>query len=254
MPQKIASAQLVMSSDQADLIRYPVYSPWVVDSQGEAILDKTLVGVAHEWMIRGRMANVDIEHDGIGVNARVCESWITDKGDSRFPIPGTWAQGMRLFDPELIEMKNSGEINGVSLLTEYPPFRTKLPTLVSSPLVAAGVTQNSVNPNVPLHSHPITINFDGNAKEIPGVTGKSLDHDHPYIYGDATEVELGHSHPVMLARLNIQYAQKVVAIGWLTNVSVLAISLVKHGANWQPIISPKSKRALEVVKLWAPVK
>lgn len=273
--RKTATVDLIRPNGSAgrnDLIYFPIYSPWVVDTQGEGVLDKTLIDCAHDWMIRGRMANVDIEHDGEPVNCRVVESWIVagDKdgrsGDSRFPIVGTWAGAMKIFDPAIVEKVEAGEINGVSLMTEYPPLRTRYPTVVSNPVRAQGVTGLSLEPGVEPHSHGVDIGFDETTWEVPGFTAESLGHWHPYQYATATEMNdvgggvgdrtagsgtgkniVPHAHRIDLNKLAVEYATKVQIVTWLTSVSVVAISLVKHGANWMPLVSLKRAMAREVI-------
>ena len=249
MLQKKATAQLIRSG-QRDLIYFPTYSPWVVDTQNEAITDVSLMQTAHDWMIRGRMANVDIEHDGVAVSCRIVENFISDKSDTRFPIAGTWANAMKIYDASIVEAIEKGFINGVSLMTEYPPIRTRYPTVVSNPVSAVGVTELSLDPDTPEHSHSLNLKFDSDTNEIPVMTGTSLGHSHLVTYGTATEMADGHAHRVDLNKLAIEYVQKLQLVTWLTDVSVIAISLVEHGANWMPLVS--LKKATEVVQ-W-PVK
>jgi hypothetical protein len=245
MLQKKATANLI-SSGQKDLIYFPVYSPFIVDTQGEGIIDKSLMAAAHDWMVRGRMANVDIEHNKIAVNCRVVESFISDKSDTRFPIAGTWGAAMKIYDSSIVDAIEAGLINGVSLLTEYPPLRTRYPTVVSNPVSAVGTTELSLDPDTPQHSHSLDMKFDGDTNEIPVMTGESLGHRHLVVYGTATEMADGHAHRIDLNKLAIEYVQKLQLVTWLTDVSVIAISLVEHGANWMPLIS--LKRATEVVQ------
>jgi len=252
MLRKIATAQLV-KSQRPDLVYFPIYSPWVVDSYDEAIMDKSLEWSAHDWMMRHRTGNVDINHDGEAVNSRVVESLISHPSDTRFPIAGTWAGAMKIFDPQIVDAVEAGVINGVSLLSEYPPLRTKMPTVVKSPVVARGVTEISLEPRVPTHSHSIELRFDQQSREVPGVTVESLAHAHPYKFMDATEMAgatqglVDHAHRICWDRLEWEYETRLQVVTWMTSLSVIAISLVDHGANGMPIVGMK-RRATEVIE------
>jgi Putative phage serine protease XkdF len=250
------------------LVYFPIYSPWVVDVQDEAITDAELMVSAHDWMLRGRMANVDVEHAGEVVNCRVVESWIvrgTEKGadgsgwSGDYPYVGTWAAGMRVYDDAIWEKIERGEINGVSLLSEYPPIRRKEPgTVVQSPVRAVGITEtwgggDGIS-NLPAHTHPVDISFDDDGEEempwftgVGGDVGKNTgyEHIHPGRYVTATELcrdkdwqgkkgMVPHAHRIGMDRLTVNYRTMVKTVSWMSGLSVIAISLVQHGANWMP--------------------
>jgi hypothetical protein len=177
MLQKRSSVPFVSvssHSSDADVVYFPIYSPWVVDTQGEAITDVELMAAAHDWMVWGRSANVDVEHDGVAVNCRVVESWVT-RGKSEFGPAGTWAGGMRIYDDGLLESIRRGEINGVSLLSEYPPVRRVEDTIVESPVRAVGDTEFGGGVGMDLHSHGVDISFDDAGDEDVGFTDEVLE-------------------------------------------------------------------------------
>lgn len=238
LQRKTATANIITTGAR-DLIYFPVYSPFTVDTQGEGILPESLMLTAHHWMASGRMANVDIQHDGIPADCRICESFISIKEDSRF-LAGTWAAAMRIFDPAVQLAVEKGLISGVSLESEYPPSRTRLPSLVNSPVLATGETELSLDPSTPEHKHAVSITFDRTANEVEFMTGESLGHVHAGRYCTGTEIEQGHAHRIDLNKLAVTYEPRLQLVTWLSDLSVIAISLVDHGANWLPLTSLKT--------------
>lgn len=252
MLRKKADAQLIRSSSR-ELIYFPIYAPWTVDTWEDAILPESLMLTAHEWMTSGRAQNVDVQHDGIQADAAICESFISIPQDPRFPMPGTWAGAMRLKDPALQAGVEMGVINGVSLEIDSDPMRedglavtrTRYPTLVANPVSAKGSTEQSFSDAIEPHVHPLGLEFDGRTRIMPTLTGETMGHKHEVFQSTATEMAQGHTHPIDFFKLDIQYVSKLQLVSWMTKLSVIAISLVEHGANWMPIT--QFKRAEEVL-------
>ncbi len=144
----------IAKSDTSELIYLPVYAPWRVDTQTEAILPEYLKLTADKFAADGRLQNIKIswqtrEHRGaVKADAEITDWLISEKGDERFPVPGTWACAIKLNDPALIQAVESGEINSVSLESEFPPKRTPLPTLISNSIAAKGYTSVPLRPFV----------------------------------------------------------------------------------------------------------
>ncbi len=94
-----------------------VYAPESVDSQGDWTDAETIRRAADEWMISGRAANVDREHDFSSLPAFVAESWLVRSGDPLFPDEkeGAWAVGIQVEDAALWDAIEAGEVEGLSL-------------------------------------------------------------------------------------------------------------------------------------------
>jgi hypothetical protein len=242
----------LISSWTRDLIYFPIYAPWTVDTWNDAILPESLANTAHHWMANGRMQNVDVQHDGIKTDAAIVESFLSIPEDPRFPVPGTWAGAMQLYDEGLIAGVEMGIINGVSLEIEadssrqagYAVTRTKLPTLVQNPVSATGQTGLPFAQGVEAHTHSLDLSFTSLTDIIPTYTSEDVGHRHGVVLGTATEIADGHTHPIDFFKLAVQYESKLLLVNWMSELSVIAISLVEHGANWMPIVS--MKRAQEV--------
>lgn len=240
----------IIPSQRKDLIYVGVYAPWRVDTQGEAILPEELEATAHDFALSDRFGNIDQEHDNVRTGCRVVESFMSVKGDTRFPVPGTWAVAIQL-TPEKAEEVEQGKIQGLSLEWKKPPVKRAYPTLVASPVFADGVTEVSLNPDVPEHTHSVQVYFDENGRIKPTISGAPNQegvpfHIHEIVLPTGTETTLQHSHRFDLepndadASIHIEYAERIQVVTYLFDLQVDWISLVEHGANWMPISAMKA--------------
>lgn len=244
MTHRIVTGQIA-KSDTAGLIYVPIYAPWRVDTQVEAILPEYLAQTALKFADDGRLSNIKIswrtkEHkDAVRADAEIVDWLISEKGDDRFPVPGTWAAAIQLKDPALISAVEKGEINAVSLESEYPPQRAPLPTLVKNPIAAKGDTDAPLSPSVSPHSHSVDLTFDEHARIVPTWTGITDNHRHLVAKPTAVEPNGDHGHPLDLQKLATDYQDTLQVVTWLSDLSVADITLVAHAASWMPIVALK---------------
>lgn len=104
-----------------------VYAPEMRDSQGDIASAEVIKEAAYGFIANG--AKVDVRHDGKALKpeqARVAETFIVQKGDSRFEgwkdysgnpveLAGSWATVLKIEDPELRAKYRKGEWQGVSM-------------------------------------------------------------------------------------------------------------------------------------------
>jgi len=91
-----------------------VYLPMVADSQGDFMTAEGIEGIAHNFMGSGKVRAIDTEHDGVPNGSFVIESFIAKTEDKTF-IPGSWVLGLKVPDPNLWTMIESGELKGLSM-------------------------------------------------------------------------------------------------------------------------------------------
>lgn len=104
-----------------------VYVPETTDAQGDIADAEVVKEAAYSYMLNG--AEVDLRHDTKALSkedAFVAESFIIQKGDSRFEgmtdlsgepvdVTGAWATVIKVNNPELRKKYSEGEWNGVSM-------------------------------------------------------------------------------------------------------------------------------------------
>lgn len=91
-----------------------VYEPMKRDSQSDFATAETIEKASHEFISSGRIANIDVAHDGRASGARVVESFIQkDAGNKDFPI-GAWVMGVQTPDAIWQDIV-AGRLNGFSL-------------------------------------------------------------------------------------------------------------------------------------------
>jgi hypothetical protein len=94
-----------------------VYSPDEVDLQGDLASADVIKDMAYNFMKNARTNNVDQQHNFIGDEGFVAESWLTKQGDTIFPSEkvGSWAVGIKVEKEETWQLVKKGEITGLSL-------------------------------------------------------------------------------------------------------------------------------------------
>lgn len=94
-----------------------VYSPDEIDLQGDTASAEVIKDMAYDFMKNARTNNVDQQHNFIGGEGFVAESWLTKTGDNVFPFEkeGSWAVGIKVEKEETWQLVKSGEITGLSL-------------------------------------------------------------------------------------------------------------------------------------------
>ena len=113
-------------TDQGELVAV-VYSPNLVDCQGDYATAEVIKQMAYDFAASGQ--GIDIRHNNQPVakeNAFVAESFIIQKGDSRFAdmkdydgkavqVEGGWGVVIKIDDEELRRLYKSGEWGGISM-------------------------------------------------------------------------------------------------------------------------------------------
>ena len=110
--------QITKADDETQRVYGIVYSPEQEDLQGDVADAETIRKAADRFMREGLQKNIDLEHSFTPEpNTYVAESWLTQKGDSRFseePV-GSWAVGIQIAKTEIWDRFKAGELTGLSL-------------------------------------------------------------------------------------------------------------------------------------------
>lgn len=164
-----------------------VYAPNIPDTDGEFMSADEIKKMAHDFIRKGRMAEVDVMHDQHAVKGvSVVESFIARDDDPLF-IPGSWVVGVQVDEPELARKIRKGELNGFSM----EAFVMKEPeqhVVLEIPLLT-GKTEKSED-----HEHDFSVTYDENGTFKGGYTNEVNGHRHMIRRSTATDVSAGHSH------------------------------------------------------------
>lgn len=161
MTQRILKAY---SSGEFHYVFGEVYAPDIVDTDGESMAASDIRKMAHDFLARGMVRALDVNHDRQSSGAVVVESFIARKGDPDF-AEGSWVLGVRMTDGPLWDAVKSGELNGFSVdaLVQLVPSDKPLPEYSA----AAGVTLEPVEQEgVTPHTHTWYIEFDASGAVI----------------------------------------------------------------------------------------
>ncbi len=173
--------------EELQIVYGEVYAPGFPDSQGDYMTAETIREMAHEFMRKGLVANIDVQHSQEQSGAYVVESFIARDDDIVF-IPGSWVLGVKVPDPMLWQMIKSGELNGFSL--DGKAIRVESMLEIAIPDTLRGETDCARG-----HSHMFHVRYDDQGNFLGGMTGPGPDgHVHKILRGTTTEDTGGHAH------------------------------------------------------------
>lgn len=164
-----------------------VYAPNRPDSDGEFMTADTIEKMAHSFVKKGRLKQVDIQHDNKTVEGiQIVESFIARKGDPDF-IPGSWVVGIHVDHTPTWNRIKKGELNGLSV--EALVGREEREVTLHLPPVISGRTTKSEN-----HEHQFFVNYSPDGDFLGGITDSVNGHRHAIKGGTVTEEADGHCH------------------------------------------------------------
>lgn len=183
---KLGSSLKKVDDDQR-LVYGEVYAPGIPDAHGDFMSAQTIQDMAHEFLRRGLVNNVDVDHNNELSGCYIVESFIAREGDGVF-IPGSWVVGVKVPDDKLWKKIKTGELNGFSL--EGSALRVDADDPIEYPNTLTGETDLANG-----HSHTFQVWFDDEGKFLGGETGPGPDgHVHRITRGTLTDKVNGHAH------------------------------------------------------------
>lgn len=183
------------SNDSLQIVYAEVYIPYRVDTDHETMTKEDVEMAAHDFLAKGRVFKIDVQHDLVESGCHVVESFIARKGWEPF-IEDAWVMGVKCTD-EVWKQIQEGDLNGFSFYgtTKKSPLKV----LVEVTKQLAGVTQKSdENGPIPPHDHSYIINFNNEGGIVSGKTDIVHEHFHAIKHGTATEEEMDHRHRIEL--------------------------------------------------------
>jgi hypothetical protein len=183
---------LVVKGDQPyqRIVMGEVYAPNRPDSDGEFMTAEEIQKMAHDFVRKQRMDQVDQQHDNEAINGvTVVESFIARKGDPDF-IPGSWVVAVHVNDEDTWNKVLKGEINGFSM--EAMVNRQEHEKELQVDDVVTGKTNTTKGDNS--HEHTFSVQYGPDGKFLGGATDVVNGHFHIIKRGTHTEAANGHMH------------------------------------------------------------
>jgi len=186
------------SDDDQQMVWGAVYVPNSLDSQGDFMNAEEIQKMAYNFVKKGDMGAIDVQHDNERVSAFVVESFLTRKGDPDFTTEGTWVVGVHIEDGDLWEAVKKGDINGFSMealvKTSFEYLEVK-----DKPSAIVGLTKIAKSDEIALHDHEFEAFYDEAGNFMGGRTSLHTDesgntHFHVIQKGVVTETSLDHAH------------------------------------------------------------
>lgn len=180
----------IKKSEQQEELRIvwaEVYAPDRPDSGGDFMTKEEIRKMAHRFMKKMALGNVDVMHDNRQVEGvQIVESFVARDDDPVF-IPGSWVVGVHIPDDNLWQRVKKGEINGFSL--EAVALTENVEVEIDFPPVVSGNTDKAED-----HVHKFYVTYDDQGNFLGGKTDEVSGHSHVIKAGTVTELENGHTH------------------------------------------------------------
>lgn len=177
---------------KGDTYKQIIYSvamvPNEIDADGEYYTVSDVEDAAHDFVRRGGMGDIDLQHGKVNIPASVVESYIVRWDSDLFP-KFAWVVGIHIVSEEHWNLVLSGEVNGLSVEVLVSPEPQVVH--VEVPGVIEGVTTEMLG-----HVHRYELKYSDTAQFLGGCTIDG-DHTHAITRGTATEVCDGHSHRLL---------------------------------------------------------
>lgn len=181
------AVQIKKCDEEQQLVYGEVYAPTVPDSQGDFMSRDEIQRMAHEFMRKGLVTKIDVQHTREESGCYVVESFIARDDDNVF-IPGSWVLGVKVPDPLVWSLVKSGELNGFSL--DGMGVRVDTVLEINVPDTITGETEESGG-----HRHKFFVKYDSDGKFLGGWTDEGPDgFRHEILRGTLTETANGHAH------------------------------------------------------------
>lgn len=178
---------VIKQEGELQIVFGEVYSPLRPDAQGEYMTADEIRKMAHEFIRKGKMGQIDVMHGNKLVSgASVVESFVADEQDARF-LPGSWVVGVHVPDPDLWSAIKKGDINGFSM--EALVTRHDQEVEVDIPPIVTGLTSKQED-----HQHKFFVAYDEKGQFKGGVTDTVNGHFHSIVAGTHTQDAAGHRH------------------------------------------------------------
>lgn len=169
------------------LVYAEVYAPDRPDVDGEYMTAEDIEAMAHDFVKKGRLDQIDIQHNNKTVKGvQAVESFIARKGDPDF-IAGAWVIGVHVADDEVWEAVLKGELNGFSMEAMVAKETTEVE--IDIPPVIKGTTSLHEE-----HMHQFFVTYDEDGNFLGGTTDEVDGHTHVIKAGTVTEESNGHRH------------------------------------------------------------
>lgn len=179
----------IVKFDSAKRIVYgEVYAPYVLDSHGDFMCPEEIEKMAHDFLRKGFVNEIDTEHDLENNGSAVVESFVARPGDPDF-TEGAWVMGVHVPGDAEWAMVEKGELCGFSMYGEAKTIDTFIEVEVPDDGIAKGETQTCSD-----HQHQFIVKFDESGKFLGGETDEVDGHKHTISRGTVTDDAAGHNH------------------------------------------------------------
>jgi hypothetical protein len=186
------------TDEEEQLVFGEVYAPGFPDSQGDFMTRESIKQMAYEFMRKGFVNKIDLNHNQEESGCYVVESFIARDDDPIF-IPGSWVIGVKCTD-DVWALVKSGELNGFSF--DGVGFRVENFIELEIPPIIEGETDEANG-----HKHRFFVKYDEEGNFLGGWTDVGPDGSrHRILRGTVTEEDNGHAHRFSFVE-GVLYAQ-----------------------------------------------
>lgn len=191
-------SNLKIKSDEERIVSGIIAEPLILDTDNEFYSRAGVLKMYHDFVANKLQKNIDREHNNILTGSEIIKTYIALENDPDNYPEGAWVGECKIASDSDWDAVKRGEINGFSV--EISTIKVDVTIGTEQMLKASGMSEVSTDAVLPEHSHEVTVWFDALGRVIKSEVQESLGHTHTVSKCTATDMNIGHSHRILLER------------------------------------------------------
>lgn len=190
--------KFIVKNEDQRIVSGIIAEPLVLDTDNEFYTRAGVLKMYYDFVSQRLQKNIDREHNNILTGSEINKTYIALENDPDNYPEGAWIGECKINSDADWEAVKRGEINGYSV--EISTLKIDVTVSSEQMVLAKGMSELSLGDVLPEHLHEVILYFDSLGRVIKAEVAESLGHKHTVTKATATDMNLGHSHRLILNR------------------------------------------------------
>lgn len=190
--------KLIIKNDVQRIVSGVIAEPLVLDTDNEFYTRAGVLKMYSDFVSQRLHKNIDREHNNILTGSEITKTYIALENDPDNYPEGAWIGECKINSDADWDAVKRGEINGYSV--EISTLKVSVAVSSEQMISASGLSEFSTDSVLPAHQHDVVLYFDSLGRVIKAEVTESLGHNHTVTKATATDMNIGHSHRLILNR------------------------------------------------------
>lgn len=190
--------KFIVKNEDQRIVSGIIAEPLVLDTDNEFYTRAGVLKMYYDFVSQRLQKNIDREHNNILTGSEINKTYIALENDPDNYPEGAWIGECKINSDADWEAVKRGEINGYSV--EISTLKIDVTVSSEQMVLAKGMSELSLGDVLPEHLHEVILYFDSLGRVIKAEVAELLGHKHTVTKATATDMNLGHSHRLILNR------------------------------------------------------